>query len=104
MEPSNPDKKTLTWLRGGTELQIKSLDDLFNVLAGIASENIDEEVGKNVSKSNTKLLGWLESNFPRQAELMVHMRSFFEQKDDFTPQQVREEILRDLRISLKKSS
>jgi hypothetical protein len=96
-------KKILLWNKAGVDIPVRSLEDLFEVLMGIQAGDVDNEVGQNISKSQNKLLAWLETNFPRQSELILHVRSLFLEKEVFTPQQVREQILRDLRISLKKS-
>jgi len=67
---------------------------LLDVLIDIKQEDIDNEIKGNLDN----LLEWIEENFPKQMELIQHLKS---ESKEFTPQQIRERIARDLRVSLK---
>jgi predicted component of type VI protein secretion system len=83
----------LIWKSKGSEIQITTLKGLFDALLNISQEDIDSVIGLNISKEENKVLEWLESNFPRQMELAIHLKNIHE----FTPQQIREQLIRDLR-------
>ena len=83
----------LTWKTKDKELKIRSLKELFDVLVNIRQEDMDIEINLNISKVENKLLEWLESNFPKQLELTAHLKY----AEEFSPQQIREQIIRDLR-------
>lgn len=71
------------------EIKINSLSELFNTLIKFQLENIEEEMTFNLKD----LIIWLEENFPREMELIIHLKN----SQEFTPQQIREQLIRDLR-------
>ncbi len=87
----------LIWKTKDKELKIRSLKELFNVLVNIKQEDIDMEINLNINKAENKLLEWIESNFPKQLELTTHLKD----TEEFSPQQIREQIIRDLRYFIK---
>lgn len=87
-------KNVLIWKAQNKELEIKSLKQLLDVLIDIKQEGIDKEIKENLNN----LFEWLKKNFPKQMELIVHLKT---ESKEFTPQQIRERIIRDLRVSLK---
>jgi hypothetical protein len=83
--------ETFLWKNKEGTVRLVSLKELLNKLIEIKQTDIDEEISVNV-KGN-KLLKWLENNFPNELELIVNLKNIKE----FTPQQIRELIVRDLR-------
>lgn len=87
-----PEGKAFIWKTKEKELKIRSLKELLKALIDVKQEDIDEMVSLNVKDSN--LLGWLEENFSEQLELIAELK---ENIKEFTPQQIRERLVRDLR-------
>jgi hypothetical protein len=85
--------EALTWKTMEKELKIKSLKELFDALVNIRQEDLDKEINLNIKKEENKLLEWLEANFPKRMGLIAHLKNI----QEFTPQQIREQIIRDLR-------
>lgn len=83
-------EKSLLWKTKDKKLEIKTLKELLDVLIDIKQENIDSEIKENLGN----LINWLEENFPKQMELIAHLKT---EGKEFTPQQIREMIARDLR-------
>jgi len=81
-----PSMNSLIWKPLNKE--IKDLKSLLKVLINIKQEDVDNEINLNL-KNLTK---WLEENFPRQVEIVVSI-----EKEGFTPQQIREKIIRILK-------
>ena len=87
------EKDTLVWKTKDKEIRIRNLKELFDVLVNIRQEDIDKEINLNINKKENKLFEWLEANFPKQMELITHLKNI----EEFSPQQIREQIIRDLR-------
>jgi ribosomal protein S4 len=85
--------EALIWKTRDKEIKIKSLKELFDALVNIKQEDLDKEINLNITKEENKLPEWLEANFPKQMELIAHLKNI----QEFTPQQIREQIIRDLR-------
>jgi len=83
--------ETLVWITKDKEIKVKDLNELLDALVNMDQEDIDAEIIANIKEN--KLLKWLEENFPKQMELITHLRNI----QEFTPQQIREQIVRDLR-------
>lgn len=79
----------LLWKTKLGEMKINSLPELFNMLIKLTLENIEEEMVLNMNS----LILWLEQYFPREMELIIHLKN----SQEFTPQQIREQLIRDLR-------
>lgn len=93
-----PEEKAFTWKAKDKEVKLRSLKDLLKALISIKQEDIDEVVSLNVKDSN--LLGWLEENFPERLELIAELK---ENIKEFTPQQMRERLARDLRKAIEET-
>lgn len=90
MVEKNLGGKPLIWKAQNKEIKINNLKKLLDVLIKIKQENIDSKINKNLNN----LINWLENNFPRQLELIQHLKI---ESKEYTPQQIRERIVRDLR-------
>ena len=79
----------LVWKTKEKDIKISNLKELFDVLIDIKQEDIDKVMGANLKN----LIKWLESEFPNQVELIIHLKG----DKGFTLQQIREQMIRDLR-------
>jgi hypothetical protein len=93
MQPKSSNVKPFVWNSKNEEFNISSLKELLNILTDINQEDIDEDIKKNIIKDN-RLIEWLEINFPKKIELITHLKN---ESKEFTPQQIRERIIRDLK-------
>jgi hypothetical protein len=82
--------KPLIWKTKASEIEITSLEGLLNLLVDIKQEDINEEINSNLSK----LIGWLEQNFPKELDLIANIKGY---SKEFTSQQMRELLIRKLR-------
>lgn len=82
-------EKPFLWRTKEKEIRIRNLKELLDTLINIKLENIEDEIGLNLKN----LIPWLEENFPKQMELIAHLKN----TKEFTPQQIREQLARDLR-------
>lgn len=83
-------ENVLIWKTQNKDIEIENLKQLLDILVNMKQEDIDTEIKENLEN----LLKWLEKNFPKQMELIEHLKS---ETKEFTPQQIRERIVRDLR-------
>jgi len=83
-------KTPLIWKSGKREKKILNLKQLLDILINLKQENIDKEIKDNLKN----LIPWLEKNYPDK--LIFTTRLKVESKE-YTPQQIRERIIRDLR-------
>jgi hypothetical protein len=79
---------TLSWQGKDGPVNLQSLQDLLRLLIDIPVEDIDTIIAKNKST----MIHWVQQNFPKQLQLLTHM-----QDNEATPQQLREQMIRDLR-------
>jgi hypothetical protein len=89
------EDKALLWKTKDGEQSITTLHELLETLIAIKEEHIDEEISMNISKEDQKLVAWLEENFSQQLNLIETVKSI---QREFTPQQIREKLIRELRI------
>jgi len=87
-------KTSFSWKSGKGEKRILNLKQLLDILIDIKQENIDVEISLNFSD----LLEWIEKNYPKQISLIEHLKT---ESKEYTHQQIRERLIRDLRESLK---
>jgi hypothetical protein len=80
------------WGKKGQEVQLTTLKDLLDLLINIPLENIEQEIKQNIIKGN--LLSWMEDTFPKELILIVSIKKALK---EFTPQQIREILIRELR-------
>mgnify|MGYP000338757129 CR=1 FL=1 len=90
----NDAKMPLVWKSRKGEEEILNLKQLLDILINIEQEDIDETINNNLNN----LISWLEKEYPDK--LIFTTRLKVESKE-YTPQQIRERLIRDLRISLK---
>jgi biopolymer transport protein ExbB/TolQ len=83
--------KEFIWKTKNGKIKIKSLEGLLDKLTNIKQEDIDKEINFNMEEN--KLSKWIENNFPNEMELIANLK----QNKEFTPQQMRERLVRDLR-------
>jgi fructose-1,6-bisphosphatase len=71
-------------------IEIHSLHELLDVLVKIPLENVDDIVSQN----KEGLEKWIKTHFPDNLQMIAHF------KEDYTLQQWREQLIRDLRAVL----
>jgi hypothetical protein len=81
------------WQSETKNIKISTLADLLKVLIDIDQEDINREVTLNVLEG--KLLEWIKETFPHEIRLIQSITSMVQ---EFTPQQVRELLIRELRV------
>ena len=87
-------EKPLIWKTQNKKIEVEDLKELFDVLINIKQEEIDKEIKENLNA----LIYWLEENFPKQMGLIQHLKI---ESKEYTPQQIRERVIQDLRVFLK---
>jgi hypothetical protein len=87
--------KALFWKTKGKIVKVTDLKELLNKLIDIKQEEVNKEISLNLK--GTKLLKWLETNFPQELELIANLKQSLK---EFTPQQIRESLVRDLRKAI----
>ena len=97
-QKKNTKAKALLWKTTDGKKSITSLQELLETLIAIPEEDIDKEISMNINKEEHKLVAWLEENFSQQLNLIETVKSI---QREFTPQQIREMIIRDLRVIIK---
>jgi fructose-1,6-bisphosphatase len=76
-------------------ISITSMQELLDLLINIPQEEIDQQMEQN----KERLQQWLQEAYPKQLEILAHC------KEKVTPQQLREQLVRDLRkITSKKAT
>jgi 5-formyltetrahydrofolate cyclo-ligase len=83
---------TLVWsgtgnAKGTTKTKIRSLQQLLDVLVNVSVEDIASEAEQN----RESVEAWIRTNFPKKLQVIAHF------KEDYTPQQWFEQLVRDLR-------
>jgi hypothetical protein len=68
-------------------VEIKSLQELNEVLINLPLSKVDQVIAKN----KEKLISWIEENYPKRLEILAHF------KENMTSQQLRERLVRDLK-------
>jgi hypothetical protein len=92
------EDQAFIWKTKDNEVRMKSLKDLLDVVLGLEDVEIDDNINANLSKENTRLIDWLEQNFPEEIKFIAELRNSLK---EFTPQQLRELIVRELRSVLR---
>jgi Rad3-related DNA helicase len=87
---------SLTWTAKEEIINIHNLKELLDVLIKIKQKDIDNEINKNLDN----LISWLEKEYPDK--LIFTTRLKVESKE-YTCQQIRERLIRDLRGFMDKS-
>jgi hypothetical protein len=88
-------KTPLIWKSRKKEKRISDLKELLDILINIKQENIDSEIKQNLNN----LINWLETEFPNKLVFTTHIKV---ESKEYTPQQVRERIIRDLKDMVNK--
>jgi hypothetical protein len=78
----------MIWITKGKEVKLESLSKLLTLLIEIPDSEIDIQMGENMAN----LRKWLEKEFSDNLTLMAHLQ------ENFTLQQFREMLIRDLRM------
>jgi hypothetical protein len=86
----------LLWKSKESKKEITSLEALLQHLSDLRQEIIDVEIVENLPG----IISWLESNF-REIDLVTSLKS---SQKEFTPQQMRELMVRKLRVLLQKKA
>jgi hypothetical protein len=73
------------------QIEISSLKSLLDYLIGIKQESIEIEISKN----EAPIINWIESQFPGNLRITASLKSH---RDEFSPQQKRELMIREIRI------
>jgi hypothetical protein len=85
------DTKTpLIWISKDKESKILNLKQLLSVLMDIKQSDIDSTINKNLKN----LISWLEKEFPEQIVFISRLKT---ESKEYTSQQIRERLIRDLR-------
>ena len=87
-------KHVLAWKTKDKEVRIRSLRKLLDILIDIRQDEIDDIISANINKKESKLVDWLEENYPKQLNLMAILKNGLR---EFSPQQIRESLIRELR-------
>jgi hypothetical protein len=82
----------LKWKTKDGEAEVTSLEELLSLLIGLKQDDFDTVSNTNISE----LIAWLEKNFPKELGLIAEIKA---NTKEFTPQQIRELIIRTLRKS-----
>jgi len=90
----NEVKKPLIWRSKKGEMEIFNLKQLLDTLVDIKQEDIDRTINQNLNN----LLSWLEEEYPDMLIFNAHLKV---ESKEYTPQQIRERLIRDLRAQLK---
>jgi hypothetical protein len=80
------------WKSKNKEVEITTLTDLLNTLVALPLSDIDQEIKNNII--NGTLVSWIKENFPKQLILTTSLESVIK---EYTPQQIREMLIRALR-------
>lgn len=94
------DNKTIEPLKfksDGKIVEIRSLEELLDILIKIPQDKVDEVIKSNVSKTSNPIADWVEKTYPNMIFLHTKLRDI----KNYTPQQIREHMIRSLR-SLRK--
>jgi len=79
-------------------VEIRSLEEMLDVLTKIPQSKVDKVIKSNISKTSNPVVDWVKKTYPDMVILHKKLRAIIE----YTPQQIREHMVRSLKEALKK--